>query len=122
MFCFIYSMYTNVPMPFKLQEHEARLLGIDPTNWLRVMLELEYPIILDFHGCHVRVVKLFHSRSPNALISNIGPASWDIWYSGHKFNNQDAWCYMELCNQSHQFRLTEDRDFIIHELGLPFEK
>ncbi len=29
---------------------------------------------------------------------------------------------MELCNQSSRFRLTEDRDFIINGLGLPFER
>jgi hypothetical protein len=31
-----------------LQVHEAQLLGIDPTNWLRVMLELELPLIHSF--------------------------------------------------------------------------
>ena len=28
-----------------LQERETRLLGIEPTNWLRVMLETENPLI-----------------------------------------------------------------------------
>jgi hypothetical protein len=45
------NMCTNVPM--SLQEYEALLLGIDPMNWLHVMLELEYPII-----DHLRVTTL----------------------------------------------------------------
>ncbi len=34
------------------------------------------------------------------------------------FNNQGVWREMELCNQRSRFGLTEDRDFIIHGLGL----
>jgi hypothetical protein len=101
------------------QVHNARLLHIDPTNWLRVMLEFEYPIILQFHGDHTHVVQLFHERFPNAPIPEIGPAAL---CSDPFFDNQDAWNEMELCNQSSLFRLTEDRDFIINGLGLPFER
>ncbi len=105
-----------------LQEHEALLLGIDPMNWLCVMLETEYPLIDDFCGDHNAVVELFHRRFPNAQIPNIGPASWDIQYSAPMFDNQDAWREMELGNQRSRFSLTDDRDFIIAGLGLPFER
>jgi hypothetical protein len=47
-------MLTNVCI--LQQVHNARLLHIDPTNWLRVMLEFEYPIISQFHGDHAHVV------------------------------------------------------------------
>ena len=113
-------MLTNVCM--SQQVHNARLLHIDPTNWLRVMLEFEYPIISQFHGDHAHVVRLFHERFPNAPIPEIGPAAWSIRYSDPFFDNQDAWNEMELCNQSSRFRLTEDRDFIINGPGLPFER
>ena len=53
-----YSMCTNVLV--SLQVENARLLGMDPTNWVHYMLEIEYPIIDDFQGDHAHVVEMFH--------------------------------------------------------------
>ena len=89
-------MRTNVLM--SLQEREAELMGINPTNWVCVMMELEYPLINAFHSDHVHVVELFHERFPNAPIPFVGPASWNIQYSSPMFDNQDAWREMELGN------------------------
>ncbi len=86
------------------------------------MLELEYPLIDRFSADHEAVVDLFHRRFPNAPISFVGPAAFDINYSGPLFNNQDAWCEMELCNQRSLFSLTDDRDFEIAGLSLPFKR
>ena len=38
------------------------------------------------------------------------------------FDNQDAWRETELANQRTRYSLTDDRDFIIAGLGLPFER
>ena len=35
---------------------------MDPTNWVRYMLEVEYPLIDDYTGDHAEVVELFHRR------------------------------------------------------------
>ena len=113
-------MCTDVPV--SLQLLEARTMGLDPTNWLRVMLELEYPLINRFNNDHEAVVDLFHSRFPNAPIPFVGPAAFDINYSGPLFDNQDAWCEMELSNQRSRFSLTDDRDFELKGPGLPFER
>ena len=117
-------MCTDVHM--SLQKRKAGLLGIDPTSWVttwvRVMMELEYPLIDAFHSDHVHVVEPFHERFPNAPIPFVGPASWNIQYSFPLFDNQDAWREMELGNQRSRHRLTRDRDFIIAGLGLPFER
>lgn len=51
---------------------------MDPTNWVRYMLEVEYPLIDDYTGDHAEVVELFHRRFPNAPIPYIGAAAWDI--------------------------------------------
>ena len=113
-------MCTDVRM--SLQKREAGLLGIDPTNRVCVMMELEYPLIDAFYIDHVRDVELFHKRFPNALISFVGPVSRNIRYSSPLFDNQDAWREMELGNQRSRHRLIGDRDFIITGLGLPFER
>jgi hypothetical protein len=107
-------------MSFQL--HEAQVMGMDPTNRLRVMLELEYPLIDRSNADHEAVVALFHRRFPNAPIPFIGPAAFDLNYSGPLFDNQDAWCEMELCNQRSRFSLADDKDFEIAGLGLPFER
>ena len=114
-----YSICINVLV--SLQVANARLLGMDPTNWVCYMLEVEYPLIDDFLGDHARVVEIFHRRFPYAPIPYIGPAAWDIVYSPPTFDNQDAWREMELGKQRTWYSLTEDRDFIIAGLGLPFE-
>ena len=95
---------------------------MDPTNLVRYMLEVEYPVIDDFPGDHACVVELFHRRFPYAPIPYIGPAAWDIVYSSPTFDDQDAWREMELGKQSTRYSLTEDRDFIIAGLGLPLER
>ena len=115
-----YSTCTNVRV--SLQVENARRLGMDPTNWVRYMLEVEYPLIDDYTGDHAEVVELFHRRFPNAPIPYIGAAAWDIQYSSPMFDNQDAWRETELANQRTRYSLTDDRDFIIAGLGLPFER
>jgi hypothetical protein len=77
-----------------LQLHEALVMGLDPTSWLpvSVMPELEYPMIDRFNAHHEAVVDLFHRRFPNAPIPFVGPAAFDINYSGPLFDNQDVWC------------------------------
>ena len=113
-----YSSCTNVLV--SLQVENARRLGMDPTNWVRYMLEVEYPLIDDYMGDHAHVVELFHRRFPNAPIPYIGAAAWDIQYSSP--DNQDAWRETELANQRTRYSLTDDGDFIIAGLGLPFER
>ncbi len=54
-----FSMCTIFPM--SLQLHEALVMGLDPTNRLHVMLELENPLINCFNADHKAVVDLFHS-------------------------------------------------------------
>ena len=73
-------------------------------------------------GDHALVVELFHHRFPNALIPYIGAAAWDIQYSSPAFDNQDAWREMELGKQRTLYSLTDNTDFIIAGLGLPFER
>ncbi len=69
-------MCTNVPV--SLQLLEARTMGLDPTNWLLVVLELEYPLIDRFNHDHKAIVEVFHRRFPNALIPFVGPAAFNI--------------------------------------------
>ena len=71
-------------------------------------------------GDHARVVELFHHRFPNAPIPYIGAAAWDFQYSSPAFDNQDAWRETELGKQRTRYSLTDDRDFIIAGLGVPF--
>ena len=73
-----------------LQKREARHLGIDPTNRVCVMMELEYPLIDAFHSDHVLVVEPFHERFPNAPIPFVGPASWNIMFSSPMYDDQDS--------------------------------
>jgi hypothetical protein len=103
------------------QEDTCRLLGRDPTNWLRFMLEIEYPLTSKFDDEHHCVVWLFHQRYPHAPLPFVGLAGIDYWFDGELFDTQDAWHDMKLCKQRSRFR-EGDGDYIIEGLGLPFER
>ncbi len=98
----IYAHCSFLAFLMFLQVDTFRLLGRDPKNWLRFMLEQEYPTIAEFDFEHEAIVRPFHQRYPDAPLPFVGLADFfnfqrcglagaDYAYCGSLFDTQDCW-------------------------------
>ena len=88
------------------------------------MLVSEYPMISDFDADQEAVVRLFHQRYPHAPLPFLGLANIErtglpgtsYASGGSRFDSQEAWRDIKLCEQRSKFREGE-RIYIIEGLA-----